>query len=506
MTRRKPAGACLRLIISLLLLGSSGGELLAADPEFTICEGSYALCSAAPCTPTPLADENGLSIAPTDAVCDCVFAQGANVAPGSCADREAEVDQGRLVSTYSFGLMAIQPTMICDGGAYTDCFGYPCIVDNDDPTRASCTCAIIDNELDQPFATQGGQCDLDSCRETLWSAATVGADLAANKVLASSMGLSQPPSNWCSAVVETAAAENLCADYCYQVMGEPGVCTGEYQLYATLGQCLGTCGKFPQDGVAGAVSGNNVQCRIEHAKLAQGVEGPEKHCPHASPAGGGVCINRSPCQAYCLFYYDRVEEGDCPLLENLWGSDIGEMGENNVFHPNAECMQTCATFAGAGQAWEMSGDSANCRMQYYLMAHRTSDEIQLDSLCGNANPVSSAMCQGSTFGDYYKTRATDPCKELCYNDWLTCDSSYGSESQCMATCGGFPALGERQSLQGDTVQCRVSWAQYAFFVTGEQRQTFCEFAQAESPVCRQPGSEGGSMTLPAAVQKALTGH
>jgi hypothetical protein len=119
------------------------------------------------------------------------------------------------------------------------------------------------------------------------------------------------------------------------------------------------------------------------------------------------------------------------------------------------------------------------------------------------------MCQGYSFGDYYKSTAPDPCKELCYNDALTCDGSWGSPDQCMATCSELPE-GQRRATQGNSVQCRLTYAQYAFFVAAEDplRTTLCELAQLDSLVCQDPGTDaaGKGAVLPTAWQKALTHH
>jgi len=189
---------------------------------------------------------------------------------------------------------------------------------------------------------------------------------------------------------------------------------------------------------------------------------------------------------------------------------------SGIFTPNAACMETCATFAGAGQEWEMSGDSANCRMQFFLMAHRRGPESgesspkKLEDLCLNAHPFDTEMCQGSTFGDYYTTRETQPCRELCYNDRLTCGSSYGTPEECLKTCSLLPKTGQRQDTQGNSVYCRLSWAQYAFFVGAEDplRQAFCDFARAKSAICVDPGNRKGGKgaVLPPQVQEALSGH
>ncbi len=313
-------------------------------------------------------------------------------------------------------------------------------------------------------------------------------------------------------IIETVTAESTslednatCAYYCDMVLGEgrdPGACSVDNQenyneriaIYDNRDQCMETCKTFPDDAKDGAESGDSVQCRTTHAILAKGEEGPEKHCPHASPGGGGVCINRSPCLAYCVFYFDRINEGECSAIAQ-WGgtSHNGKIVRKDfTFEPSPACMNACANFAGAGQAWEMSGDSANCRQEFYLMAHRRngtseSDGIQRKDLCSNAHPYTSKMCQGSTFGDYFTTTALDACKELCYNDQLTCNSQYGSTDECMATCAEYPT-GERQATEGNSAQCRLTWAQYAFFQTDPTTQAeFCALASASSPACTDSG-------------------
>ena len=323
----------------------------------------------------------------------------------------------------------------------------------------------------------------------------------------------------------------LCDNYCDEVMGQRGVCTLKNQtsydnrvwIYKDRKQCMDDCSKFPKDGVEGAVSGDSVQCRTEHAILAQGDEGPVKHCPHASPGGGGVCVDRSPCVAYCVFYYDRVEERDCPALDEFGGRDhIGNIDPDNfIFSPSKQCMETCANFAAAGQPWEMSGDSANCRQQYYLMAQQLDDDKPVlndhmpehkdgtkahhlidgeqgrqpgDKLrrehatktrkifCSNAEPKSK-MCSGYSFGDYYKSTQPNVCRELCFSDEISCESQYGKPEQCMSTCQSF-VTGTRQDTTGNTAQCRLSWLQLAVFAKEDsQKNLFCSYGSKNSVVC-----------------------
>ena len=146
------------------------------------------------------------------------------------------------------------------------------------------------------------------------------------------------------------------------------------------------------------------------------------------------------------------------------------------------------------------------------MDHRRIDpdtraQVQRKSLCNNAHPFESAMCQGYTFGDYYKTTQPDPCKELCYNDQLTCKGSYGTPEQCMATCSNWPT-GERQSTTGDTAQCRLTWMQYAFFVDEAEQPKLCALGAENSPICtnKQANSELLKLLLPADQKHLLHSH
>ena len=302
-----------------------------------------------------------------------------------------------------------------------------------------------------------------------------------------------------SAQQSTAEDATLCETYCTNAY-DPAVsaCTGEYQIYESREACMDTCQGFPDAAPEGAIAGNSVQCRIEHALLAQGDEGPAKHCPHAAPLGGGVCSDRSPCQTYCAFYYDRVVDGSCPAIE-AWGEPGTVEQGTGHFIPNPSCMEACLAFPASGVEFEMSGNSANCRAQYFLMAFRESDPTKQADLCQNAHPTETEMCTGYTFGSepmstnaIYTVRTVDPCKELCYNDWLTCGSSYGTPDECMEACAAIPQTGQRGDTTGNSVYCRLNWAQNAFFQKSMPpvANLICGFAAPESPVCvdrRQPG-------------------
>jgi len=56
--------------------------------------------------------------------------------------------------------------------------------------------------------------------------------------------------------------------------------------------CEAMCAKW-NEGEEGDTSGDSVQCRIYHAGALAAAD-PAVHCPHASPGGGGVCVDAEP--------------------------------------------------------------------------------------------------------------------------------------------------------------------------------------------------------------------
>jgi hypothetical protein len=76
-----------------------------------------------------------------------------------------------------------------------------------------------------------------------------------------------------------------CELYCEAV---EAVCTDDNAI-SFPESCEASCADFPL-GDPSATSGNSLACRIYHATVA-GKSEPEVHCPHASPDGGGVCVD-----------------------------------------------------------------------------------------------------------------------------------------------------------------------------------------------------------------------
>ena len=156
-------------------------------------EGKYAICDAALCT--PLAAQKGppgsKSVRPTTAVCECQVAEGPNLGPGPCTHRIPRgPDRRYIMSTYSYALK--NPYLTCSAGNNrTVCFGYPCIIDEKDPSRAHCTCPIeYDSKL---FRTQGGGCNAANCSAELWQGGTPAEYKLINEIFSKATGEKPPP-------------------------------------------------------------------------------------------------------------------------------------------------------------------------------------------------------------------------------------------------------------------------------------------------------------------------
>ena len=152
----------------------------------TFCDGTYALCIKAPCT--PIASANG---AFDSALCSCDVVKGWSMGPASCTAR-APVQHGRytfLMSTYSNLFNATNKTLSCSSAEteWAWCYGAPCVVDPSDPKKASCTCPVKQSAAN----TLGGDCRQGAC-DGLWSAATPQADVGAAAIFAAYMKKNNP--------------------------------------------------------------------------------------------------------------------------------------------------------------------------------------------------------------------------------------------------------------------------------------------------------------------------
>jgi hypothetical protein len=176
------------LTAALCAMPTSGWAASAAEKtldevknQAVFCEGTYALCIKAPCTPVPTLDRLG-NYYVDHAVCSCVVEKGISMGPGECKDRGPVTQNGRtfMISTYSNRFNerngSLNTTLFCKSTLWAWCYGAPCVVDDRDQNLAHCTCPLETSAMQ----TLGGDCNHDNCKY-IWSAAVPAGDDFANK-------------------------------------------------------------------------------------------------------------------------------------------------------------------------------------------------------------------------------------------------------------------------------------------------------------------------------------
>ncbi|HWW59758.1 MAG TPA: hypothetical protein VN181_00185 [Thermoanaerobaculia bacterium] len=166
------------LVSSIPMLAQSTPPSYGDGPA-NFCEGRYALCIKAPCTPIVSRDATTGAYSVTEANCICDMEVGWSMGPGACDSRKpTKGSDGNtyVISTYSNFFNSTNLTLTCENKPWAWCYGSPCIVDAKDPSKATCTCPLIPPST---FMTLGGECKQTACN-SLWSAAYPKEDAFAN--------------------------------------------------------------------------------------------------------------------------------------------------------------------------------------------------------------------------------------------------------------------------------------------------------------------------------------
>jgi hypothetical protein len=171
------------LVLTLALVVPSGLAAAAATVDSirnqaVFCEGTYALCIKAPCSPIPTLERLS-NYGVEHALCVCDVVKGWSMGPGACTERAPMTQGGHtyLISTYSNLYNDQAKTLSCedDDTVWSWCYGAPCVVDAKNPGKALCTCPVETG----PGKTLGGDCRQEAC-DSIWSAATPAGDVFAN--------------------------------------------------------------------------------------------------------------------------------------------------------------------------------------------------------------------------------------------------------------------------------------------------------------------------------------
>ena len=160
-------------------LRNAANTVVEIQNQANFCDSTYALCIKAPCSGIPTLDRLG-NYTIDRALCECDVVKGVSMGPGSCEDRALVKQQGRsyLISTYSNRYNDTNRTLSCQNPQtiWAWCYGAPCVVDEKNPDKASCTCPLMQGAA----STLGGNCRQDAC-EGIWSAAVPQGDVFANE-------------------------------------------------------------------------------------------------------------------------------------------------------------------------------------------------------------------------------------------------------------------------------------------------------------------------------------
>lgn len=145
-------------IATLLLISCIPVSALAASGDFTLCDGRYALCTTAKCTPVPGQ--------PDTVSCACDVKNGYSVGKQACQDAKAS---GDLVKSRYF---PVKYHAICSNNRpWAWCLDKPCTVDKNDPAKATCACTTVKDQGDYVIVTK--TYSQSTCTTGIVSSATV---------------------------------------------------------------------------------------------------------------------------------------------------------------------------------------------------------------------------------------------------------------------------------------------------------------------------------------------
>lgn len=152
--------------------------------QANFCRGTYALCITAQCAAIPTLDRLG-NYYVTHGLCECDVIEDSqespawSMGPGSCEDHGPVTQNGRtfLISTYSNLYNADNKVVQCgEDTLWAWCYGAPCVVDEEDPTKAICHCPLLQEAANLLISDCSDQ---DYCGQ-IWSATTPAGDCFAN--------------------------------------------------------------------------------------------------------------------------------------------------------------------------------------------------------------------------------------------------------------------------------------------------------------------------------------
>lgn len=149
------------LLAAWLHLGGNVAVAAHASPApFTLCKSTYALCTTARCT--PIAGRAG------SVSCGCTVHAGYSAATTTCRAVQ-ETSAGRLIVSRYY---PVEAYAICSNDRpWANCLDSPCLIDKQDPSKATCTCTVAKNQ--NPYVIVTNRYTKSTCTTGIISSATV---------------------------------------------------------------------------------------------------------------------------------------------------------------------------------------------------------------------------------------------------------------------------------------------------------------------------------------------
>lgn len=142
----------------LLVLVSFGSN--AASSNFTACKSTYALCTTALCDPLP--GKAGF------ANCACQVKTGYSAGTKPCTGI-IKTKAGKAVSSRYY---PVKDYVRCSNNRlWAFCLDSPCVIDPENPEKASCICSLVKDKGDYVVITDDNT--KTSCTTGIYSSATI---------------------------------------------------------------------------------------------------------------------------------------------------------------------------------------------------------------------------------------------------------------------------------------------------------------------------------------------
>ena len=250
------------------------------------------------------------------------------------------------------------------------------------------------------------------------------------------------------------AGGGICGTWCESLCRLTGAaCTGANAAYASAAECAALCGWLPDGGSPGAITGDSVQCRAQHAAAAVTGDAPSE-CAAAELSGGGTCVDPLPtCAAYC---------------GRITAACTGGLAQ---FSDASTCLSWCLELGAppVGANGDVGVNTLGCRSAWVTTA-----ESAPGLACAPAGPTGGNVC-----GSW--------CDNYCHLALHRCAGGsplYPDTAACLTACGAFPQGGAPGDLAGDSVQCRVAWL---LSPTAEIQVLCAAASQSGGAICALPG-------------------